>query len=275
MTFGPGAPSSADDSFATRGSRSSILNQARFCRFQPAGYANSAFQIVPLERPRLRSRPDKTTHVDDRDGAVLVIRVWGVLTPIPQMQRQSLKARILDHAETRLLEQGFRGMRVDELARDVGISKRTLYEQFRTKEEMAREALIRLAEKLQQAIEAILAEQNHEAVQLRAVVFRICETYSRARPPFYRDLETTPSLTELVEASRTRSFTHVEDLVRSGMANGNFRAELDPRLVRRTLIAAVDTVIRPEVLVQDRVSLEQAFDAIVDLILHGMLQPDC
>lgn len=166
-------------------------------------------------------------------------------------------------------------MRVDELARDVGISKRTLYEQFRTKEEMAREALIRLAEKLQQAIEAILAEQNHEAVQLRAVVFRICETYSRARPPFYRDLETTPSLTELVEASRTRSFTHVEDLVRSGMANGNFRAELDPRLVRRTLIAAVDTVIRPEVLVQDRVSLEQAFDAIVDLILHGMLQPDC
>ncbi|HLT36634.1 MAG TPA: TetR/AcrR family transcriptional regulator [Enhygromyxa sp.] len=186
------------------------------------------------------------------------------------MQRQSLKARILDHAETRLLEQGFRGMRVDELARDVGISKRTLYEQFRTKEEMAREALIRLTQKLQETIEAILAEPNHEAVQLRAVVFRICETYSRARPPFYRDLETTPSLIELVEASRARSFAQVEDLVRSGMANGNFRAELEPRLVRRTLIAAVDTVIRPEVLVQDRLSLEQAFDAIIDLILNGM-----
>ncbi|MFO7567497.1 MAG: TetR/AcrR family transcriptional regulator [Enhygromyxa sp.] len=188
------------------------------------------------------------------------------------MQRQSLKARILDHAETRLLEQGFRGMRVDELARDVGISKRTLYEQFRTKEEMAREALTRLAQKLHEAIEAISSEQVDEAVRLRAIVFRICETYSRARPPFYRDLEATPSLTELVEASRARSFAQVEKLVRSGIASGNFRAELDPRIVRRTLIAAVDTVIRPEVLSEDRLSLEQAFDAIIDLILHGMFE---
>lgn len=188
------------------------------------------------------------------------------------MQRQSLKARILDHAETRLLEQGFRGMRVDELARDVGISKRTLYEQFRTKEEMAREALIRLAEKLQEAIEAILSNQDNEAEQLRAVVLRICQTYSRARPPFYRDLETTPALIELVESARARSFAQVEDLIRSGIESGNFRAELNPRLVRRTLIAAVDTVIRPEVLAQDRLSLEQAFDAIINLILHGMFE---
>lgn len=164
-------------------------------------------------------------------------------------------------------------MRVDELARDVGISKRTLYEQFRTKEEMAREALLRLAQKLQEAIEAILAGQGDEAAQLRAIVFRICEAYSRARPPFHRDLETTPSLTELVEASRARSFEHVEALVRSGITSGNFRPDLDPRLVRRTLIAAVDTVIRPEVLVQDRLTLEQAFDGIIDLILNGMFKP--
>lgn len=188
------------------------------------------------------------------------------------MQRQSLKARILDHAETRLLEQGFRGMRVDELARDVGISKRTLYEQFRTKEEMAREALIRLAEKLQAAIEAILANHENEAAKLRAVVLEVCQTYSRARPPFYRDLETTPALTELVEASRARCFAQVEELIRSGIASGNFRAELDARLVRRTLLAAVDTIIRPEVLVQDRLSMEQAFDGIIDLILHGMFK---
>jgi AcrR family transcriptional regulator len=161
-------------------------------------------------------------------------------------------------------------MRVDELARDVGISKRTLYEQFRTKEEMAREALTRLAQKLQQAIEEILANPGHEAQQLRAIVLRICETYSRARPPFYRDLETTPSLTELFEASRARCFAQVEEVVRAGMADGNFRADLDPRLVRRTLLAAVDTVTRPEILAQDRLSLEQAFDAIIDLVLRGM-----
>lgn len=186
------------------------------------------------------------------------------------MQRQSLKARILDHAETRLLEQGFRGMRVDELARDVGISKRTLYEQFRTKEEMASEALIRLAQKLHEAIDEILREDRDEAERLRAIVFRMSQTFSKARPPFYRDLETTPSLTHLVDECRDRCFARIEELVRAGIASGSFRSGLDPRLVRRTLLAAVDTVLRPEVLTHDRMSLEQAFDGILDLILNGM-----
>jgi TetR/AcrR family transcriptional regulator, cholesterol catabolism regulator len=186
------------------------------------------------------------------------------------MQRQSLKARILDHAETRLLEQGFRGMRVDELARDVGISKRTLYEQFRTKEEMAQEALMRLNHKLHEGVEAILAGEQDEAEKLRAIVSRICRSYARARPPFYRDLETTPSLTELVEICQNRCFETVENLVRAGVANGSFRANLDARLVRRTMLAAITTISRPEVLSEDRKSIDEALDGVVDLILHGM-----
>jgi len=190
------------------------------------------------------------------------------------MQRQSLKARILDHAETRLLEQGFRGMRVDELARDVGISKRTLYEQFRTKEEMAQEALVRLDLRLQESIERILAEQRDEAEQLRDIVLHISQAHARARPPFFRDLETAPALVALVDASQQRCHVAVEQVVRNGIAKGSFRSELDVRLVRRTLLAAVEAVIRAEILARDRITVETAYTGIVDLILHGMVGPD-
>lgn len=187
------------------------------------------------------------------------------------MQRQSLKARILDHAETRLLEQGFRGMRVDELARDVGISKRTLYEQFRTKEEMAQEALVRLDQKLQESIERILGDNRGESEKLRDIILHVSQAYARARPPFFRDLETAPPLVALVEASNQRCYLAVEQIVRSGMTKGSFRSDLEPRLVRRTLLAAVQTIVRAEVLAQDRMSLETAYSGIVDLVLHGML----
>lgn len=160
-------------------------------------------------------------------------------------------------------------MRVDELARDVGISKRTLYEQFRTKEEMAREALIRLTGTLQESVDEILRQQHNEAEQLRAIVTRLCQTFEKARPPFYRDLETTPTLTELVDAARARCFSQVEDVIRSGMANGCFRSGLDPRLVRRTLLGAVEAIVRPTILAEDRLNLDQAFDGIFDVILNG------
>ena len=45
-----------------------------------------------------------------------------------------LKDRILDRVELQLWEQGVRGMRVDDIAREVGISKRTLYNHFPSKD---------------------------------------------------------------------------------------------------------------------------------------------
>lgn len=187
------------------------------------------------------------------------------------MQKPSLKSRILDHAETRLLEQGYRGMRVDELARDVGISKRTLYEHFRTKEEMAREALSRLVDNLQDSCDQAIAKHDDEAVQLREVVLLICQRFSRARDAFYRDLDTTPTLDELIQRSRKLSYEKIDTVIRAGIEAGRFRPELEPRIVRMTFLAACDSIIKPRILIEDRLSLEHAYRGILDVILNGVL----
>lgn len=186
------------------------------------------------------------------------------------MQRSSLKARILDHTELRLWEQGYRGMRVDELARDVGISKRTLYEQFRTKEEMAREALARRLDRLQHDVRAIVESDADPCRQVRSIVKLICEFHSKARPPFYRDLETTPSLTELVRSSREHNDAALEGVIREGAEAGQFRREIDPRMVRQVLLFSVETIVRPGRFGHQELSMDQAFEATVDLILNGL-----
>lgn len=187
------------------------------------------------------------------------------------MQRTALKERILDHAEARLWEQGYRGMRVDELARDVGISKRTLYEQFRTKEEMAREALDRRLRRLTEAIDEVISNQPDQATQLGDIVKLICEVYSKARPPFYRDLETTPSLTKLVGTSRAQSNAKLEAVIRSGIDAGRFRAQIEPRLARRAILAMVATIVRPETLADEGMSVDAAYQALLDLALNGLI----
>lgn len=187
------------------------------------------------------------------------------------MQRQNLKIRILDHAEIRLLEQGYRGMRVDELARDVGISKRTLYEQFRTKEEMACEALRRLTEGLDADIQHVIRAETDESAQLRAVLSLMCRRFAKARAPFFRDLGTTPSLTALMDASKTRNYAILDEILTAGIRNGRFRGDLDPRLTRMTLLAACETIVKPRALLDDQLSLDQAFSAVLDVMLNGVL----
>lgn len=178
-----------------------------------------------------------------------------------------MRQRILDHAESQLLTHGYKRMRVDELAREVGISKRTLYEQFRTKEDMAREALARRLARLHERMDQVTrrrAARPDEPAQLREIVTLIGQADAEARPAFYRDLQTTPALAELVEASQRRCAAKLDAVIRSGIKHGYFRGDLDPRLVRRTLLAAVAAIV------SERSHPDQALQAVLDMILHGV-----
>jgi AcrR family transcriptional regulator len=186
------------------------------------------------------------------------------------MPRTELRDRILDCAELQLWELGHRGMRVDDLARHIGISKRTLYEAFPSKEDMAREALARRLDRLRASIDEILARERDEAVQLRELAKQIAAVYANARPPFWRDVESSKTLRELVEAARTHADAKLEGVIRSGVKRKRFRADVDPRLVRRALLGAVEHIVRPEQLSTEGLSVEQAYVAIVDLIVNGL-----
>jgi AcrR family transcriptional regulator len=184
------------------------------------------------------------------------------------MQRRSLKDRVLDHAELRLLEQGYRGMRVDELARDVGISKRTLYELFRTKEDMASEALTRILGDLVARLDRAAAENEDHGEQLRMMIRLLGESFVNAREPFYRDLETTPALVDLVMTARIQVFDRVDAVLRSGIAEGRFRTDLDPQSVRLVLTATLDFLQRQG---QERQMLADHCASLYDLLARGLL----
>jgi AcrR family transcriptional regulator len=186
------------------------------------------------------------------------------------MQRRSLKDRILDHAEVRLLEQGYRGMRVDELARDVGISKRTLYELFRTKEAMASEALDRILADLLLQIDRAVAEHDDHGEQLRGIIRLLGECFMKARQPFYRDLENTPALVEQLAKAGMQVFDRIEGVLRSGMAGGRFRTDVDLPCVRLVLSATFEYLQRrghePEV-------IETLSTGLYGVLARGLLAP--
>lgn len=184
------------------------------------------------------------------------------------MKRRSLKDRILDHAELRLLEQGYRGMRVDELARDVGISKRTLYELFRTKEDMASEALTRILAELVVQLDRAVVENDDHGEQLRVIIRLLGECFMNARQPFYRDLETTPALVDLVANARVHVFDRIDAVLLSGIAKGRFRTDLDPYFVRLVLTSTLDFLQRQG---QERQAIETSCTGLYDLLARGLL----
>src|ERR1700760_1998718 len=69
----------------------------------------------------------------------------------PKARRGGSREAIVEAAEHLFMERGFGAVSMDELAEAAGVARRTLYNQFASKEEIFREMLARLSSQLEQA----------------------------------------------------------------------------------------------------------------------------
>jgi AcrR family transcriptional regulator len=74
----------------------------------------------------------------------------------PRLRRASSRDAIVDAAERLFLQRGFGAVSMDDLAEAAGVARRTLYNQFASKEEIFREMLGRVSGQLEHAIPAVL-----------------------------------------------------------------------------------------------------------------------
>ena len=70
----------------------------------------------------------------------------------PPPTRGSSRDAIVGAAERLFLKRGFDGVSMDDLAEEAGVARRTLYNQFASKEEILREMLLRLSRQIGSAL---------------------------------------------------------------------------------------------------------------------------
>jgi TetR/AcrR family transcriptional regulator of autoinduction and epiphytic fitness len=84
-------------------------------------------------------------------------------------QRGASRDAIVDAAERLFLERGFGSVSMDELASAAGVARRTLYNQFASKEEIFREMLLRVSGQLESAFPPGIETQGDVEHVLRLI----------------------------------------------------------------------------------------------------------
>ena len=85
----------------------------------------------------------ETTHVDAFMARVREARDGGAPLTAEEVRQARKRERILDAATRQFIAHGYRKASVDEIARDAGIAKGTLYLYYRTKAELLVHAVTR------------------------------------------------------------------------------------------------------------------------------------
>jgi AcrR family transcriptional regulator len=184
-------------------------------------------------------------------------------------QEKSLRERIIAYAGPMFFEQGFSRITTEELSRQLGISKKTLYREFDSKEEIVRAVvrarLARAGEELshifddesQNILERLGAQMN--------VATRVMQSLSK---PFLADLSRyAPELwEEIQEFRRRRVFDRLEGMFRDGQEEGLINPQVNPRLLRMIIITIADNLLVPKTLAENDLSPQEAIRHVGMLI---------
>jgi TetR/AcrR family transcriptional regulator of autoinduction and epiphytic fitness len=98
---------------------------------------------------------------------------------VPTARRGESREAIVAAAERLFLERGFGSVSMDELAEAAGVARRTLYNQFASKEEIFREMLLRVSGQLEHAFPPGIETRGEVEDVLRLIARMILELHKQ------------------------------------------------------------------------------------------------
>lgn len=182
------------------------------------------------------------------------------------------KERIVDQAARMFMQQGIKAVRMDDIARELSVSKRTLYELFGDKEELLYQSMLAILEQEQQR-HSIIAAQAHDPLEAMYMVLKEVMNRSTVQNRMTGNLKKFyPAIFErLKQAGGRRSEDGLRQMLECGIEQGIFLEKINLELTIRLFYASVSSLKYPERLpLPEGMSEKQAFMEIINTLFRGI-----
>ena len=189
------------------------------------------------------------------------------------MAEREDKQRIVDVSSKRFMENGISKVTLDEIATELGMSKKTMYKFFPSKEDLLKTIVHTMMNGLRVRVEAVVNSNKPFVEKAPELLALIGHQISIMSKQFLVDLQRfTPELwKEIDEFRRQRILTSVRTIFIQAKDEGVFRKDLDIDLFILVFIGSVQSIVNPQTLSQQSFSAEEALRGIFRIIFEGAM----
>jgi TetR/AcrR family transcriptional regulator, fatty acid metabolism regulator protein len=189
---------------------------------------------------------------------------------------QEDKRRLILSAAVRVFaEKGYHAARVGDIAEEAGVAYGLLYHYFGSKDEVLSTVFRETWGMMLGTVRSVEEVDEPAREQLRKVAAVVLRSWKRT-PDLVRVLVTEVTRSELIQhevREIDQAFEALERIIRRGQAEGEFRADLDPRLAAWILYGALDEFLTGWVLGQlpdSEEDVEAAIRSVVEIVGGGL-----
>lgn len=186
-----------------------------------------------------------------------------------------IKERILSHSSAMFLQKGIKSVSMDDIATELGISKKTLYKWFANKDELVYAVVdSRMCETQSQCV-AVSAPAVDAIDEMLRLSRWADEQFTGIHPSIFHDMRKFyPSTWQLFKGHKnTFILQRIEENLRRGVAEGLFRADLDVDVLARYNLAHIDLVFDTELFPPSRFSPHRVNHVLDEHFLLGIATP--
>ena len=167
---------------------------------------------------------------------------------------------------------GIKSMTMDSLAEEMGISKRTIYERFKDKDNLLREVIIYY--KNQSSNEAHrLIDQSDSAIEaLFRIIKMTVSQMQRMSPAFFNDFKKYHQkvFKEFSEPGEMRDYSMTRKLLETGIEQEVFRDDFDIDIVNHAIHALFDLFGHDSTMIDAGFQHKDMFDHILIPFFRGI-----
>ncbi len=182
--------------------------------------------------------------------------------------KMSLKDKILEVAMKNFALHGIRAVKMDDIASQLGISKRTLYEIYFNKEELLYEGVIKYESEKQKSFSDFAGQATNVMEILKEFYRRKTQELSIINPAFFADMRKYPKVVAYLENQHKNINDQQTKFFKRGISEGYFRREINYEILRFTLEAIGDSLADHEIL--KKYPVNEIFSNIFFVTLRGM-----
>lgn len=183
------------------------------------------------------------------------------------------KERIMELARDRFFKAGFNKVTLDELSGELGISKKTMYKFFPSKEELVKTVLWMMLRKVEKDVRRITEEDRPFVHRLADLILYISRMVGRFSKSFQQDMKRfAPTIWSEVETFRREHIiSKVVAMIKQAKQENVFRNDINDEVIVMMLTSCIQNIVTPEILAEHSFSPKEAMHTIFHIIFEGSL----
>jgi AcrR family transcriptional regulator len=183
-----------------------------------------------------------------------------------------IKEKILGTAFKLFMRNGIKSVSMDDIALNMGVSKKTLYKWFENKDQMVLTMIQEQINTMEGDCCSFVSSTNNAIEELFSIMDMIRQKMAGMHPSVFFDLQKYHQAAWQVWKTHKNKFIlkQIYDNIKKGITEGLYRADIDVDIIARLRLAQIEDVFNPELFPPDKFDLQKVQIATLEHFLMGI-----